>query len=216
MKVILSRKGFDSSNGGCASPILPDDTMLSIPIPNQNDTISYRKLQYNGLNYLDLLGQINPKRKDYTTCHLDPDIRSGVYKNQIEDWKPAFGQIGSAQGVLRNANISEGDLFLFFGWFHKTKHTADGYVYISRNHSDDFYETSGLHVIYGYMQIGKIITDPLEIKKYSWHPHASKSMLNDDSNTLYIPSKSLSFSPNLPGYGTLNYRKDRVLTMERQ
>lgn len=33
MKFILSRKGFDSGYGGCASPILPDGTMLSIPIP---------------------------------------------------------------------------------------------------------------------------------------------------------------------------------------
>ncbi len=28
MKIILSRKGFDSANGGQASPILPDGTML--------------------------------------------------------------------------------------------------------------------------------------------------------------------------------------------
>ncbi|MHA1435339.1 MAG: hypothetical protein ACTSO7_15970 [Candidatus Heimdallarchaeota archaeon] len=34
MKVILSRKGFDSANGGYPSPILPDGTLLSIPIPS--------------------------------------------------------------------------------------------------------------------------------------------------------------------------------------
>jgi hypothetical protein len=33
MKVILSRKGFDSEYGGIASPILPDGTLLSLPIP---------------------------------------------------------------------------------------------------------------------------------------------------------------------------------------
>jgi len=33
MKIILSRKGFDSSYGGCPSPILPDGTLLSLPIP---------------------------------------------------------------------------------------------------------------------------------------------------------------------------------------
>ena len=36
MKVILSRKGFDSSNGGCPSPILPDGTLLSLPIPTDD------------------------------------------------------------------------------------------------------------------------------------------------------------------------------------
>ncbi|RIE11762.1 hypothetical protein SMC3_08215 [Candidatus Cryosericum hinesii] len=33
MRVILSRKGFDSGYGGWASPILPDGRMLSLPIP---------------------------------------------------------------------------------------------------------------------------------------------------------------------------------------
>jgi len=36
MKVILSRKGFDSASGGHPSPILPDGTLLSIPIPSMN------------------------------------------------------------------------------------------------------------------------------------------------------------------------------------
>ena len=34
MKVILSRKGFDSSFGGYPSPILPDGTLISLPIPS--------------------------------------------------------------------------------------------------------------------------------------------------------------------------------------
>ena len=70
MKIILSRKGFDDSNGGCASPILPDGTMLSMPIPSVEDDILYDQLQYNGINYADILKQINPKNYSYTTCHL--------------------------------------------------------------------------------------------------------------------------------------------------
>lgn len=34
MKIILSRKGFDSSVGGVASPLFPDGTLLSLPIPD--------------------------------------------------------------------------------------------------------------------------------------------------------------------------------------
>ncbi len=33
-KLILSRKGFDSASGGCPSPIFPDGTMFSLPIPS--------------------------------------------------------------------------------------------------------------------------------------------------------------------------------------
>lgn len=33
MKIILSRKGFDSVAGGCASPIINGKTLLSLPIP---------------------------------------------------------------------------------------------------------------------------------------------------------------------------------------
>ena len=44
MKVILSRKGFDSANGGIVSPILEDGTMISFPIPS-NDSSSFNDLQ---------------------------------------------------------------------------------------------------------------------------------------------------------------------------
>ena len=37
MRVILSRKGFDSQYGGMPSPILPDGTLLSLPIPSKTD-----------------------------------------------------------------------------------------------------------------------------------------------------------------------------------
>ena len=49
MKVILSRKGFDSSNGGCPSPILPDGTLLSLPIPT-DDRDKYEDLSWKRVN----------------------------------------------------------------------------------------------------------------------------------------------------------------------
>ena len=36
MKVILSRKGFDSSSGRMCNPILPDGILLSLPIPGES------------------------------------------------------------------------------------------------------------------------------------------------------------------------------------
>ena len=46
MKVILSRKGFDSSNGGIVSPIFEDGSMISVPIPSK-DKDQFSDLQYN-------------------------------------------------------------------------------------------------------------------------------------------------------------------------
>lgn len=212
MKIILSRKGFDNSNGGCPSPILPDGTMLSMPIPS-DDNDRYEDLFYDNVSYLKLLENLNPKRT-YSSCHLDPDIRDDVRKAKILNWKPAFGQIDSAQGLLKNAGVERGDLLLFFGWFKKC-HKKDGdYNFNTREMSDDFYEYADLHAIYGYMQIGEILTDKDQIKKYSWHPHASDARLDNKQNALYIPSERLSFCPSMKGYGTFNYSKKRVLTKE--
>lgn len=118
MKIILSRKGFDSVSGGCPSPILPDGALLSMPIPSQKG-VRYADLTYGGHTYADILTGLNPKRQ-YEACHLDPDIRSGIRTIPVKDWKPAFGQTGSAAGMLQNAGVTVGDLFLFFGLFRQT------------------------------------------------------------------------------------------------
>ena len=74
MKVILSRKGMDSATGGMDSPILPDGTLLSLPIPAEaNGLTPYLDLHYKNLNYLDLIHGLKP-RFQFTDCHLDPDI----------------------------------------------------------------------------------------------------------------------------------------------
>ena len=54
MKVILSRKGFDSSNGGVPSPIMPDGTLLSMPIPTE-DNAHYGELYWDGASYEEIL-----------------------------------------------------------------------------------------------------------------------------------------------------------------
>ena len=83
MKIILRRKGFDSSLGGYPSPILPDGKMVSLPIP-LNDFVKYSDLKVgNGLSYYDLMKQLRTKIKigkqwqaldKETKCYLDPDI----------------------------------------------------------------------------------------------------------------------------------------------
>ncbi|WP_027215232.1 hypothetical protein [Butyrivibrio fibrisolvens] len=210
MKIILSRKGFDSSIGGCPSPILPDGTLLSMPIPNDSDT-SFRDIAWNGVNYADILNQICPNKR-FNKCHVDPDIRNNRV-NTIKGWMPAFGQSGSAQGILSNAGVETGDIFLFFGWFRQVEQTDKGYSFVPKR-KDNFYHSCDLQVIYGYMQIGEIITDQERIKKYYWHPHSSDVYTCRKKNALYIPSDKLSLYPDMKGYGTFKFREDRVLTME--
>jgi hypothetical protein len=124
MKVILSRKGFDSAYGGYPSPILPSGETVSLPIPLE-DSIRYNDLMIGGSTYCNLMAGLKPKIKSKrkwldldkeTRCHLDPDI----HKNFIDrepGWKPCFGQIDSARSHLENQRIRDDDLFLFFGWF---------------------------------------------------------------------------------------------------
>lgn len=59
MKVILSRKGFDSANGGIPSPILPDGTLLSLPIPSELDReIKFSDIYYGEKSYYDIIKRV--------------------------------------------------------------------------------------------------------------------------------------------------------------
>ena len=47
-RIILSRKGFDSSAGGVASPIFKDGSIFSIPIPQKSPSpTKYKDLNFN-------------------------------------------------------------------------------------------------------------------------------------------------------------------------
>lgn len=210
MKLILSRKGFDSSNGKCPSPILPDGTLLSLPIPSdKSDADTYSSLQWNGKTFDEIICSLHPKTslQANSFCHLDPDIRADV-RERSKEWQPAFGQRNSALSVLRNNGVGKGDLFLFFGWFKETEYAPNGKLRYKSNAPD-------LHIIYGYMQIGSIIEKkeavPVGLIE---HPHVS---YNDSwakkQNALFIPSPTLSsLQLNIKGCDVLNYREDRVLT----
>lgn len=124
MKIILSRKGFDSANGGIVSPIFEDGTMVSFPIPS-DDEDTYDSLYYNGIQYSQILRDLQYKGGDH--CHLDPDLDLGRRRERIDGWFPAFGQRNAAAAYLKNIGVAQGDIFLFSGiftlWNIKTEHT---------------------------------------------------------------------------------------------
>ena len=211
MKIILSRKGFDSNFGGCASPILPDGTMLSMPIPVDDDSsgIAYSDISFEGRSYAEYLRQFNPKR-NYTNCHLDPDIRADIRTAPVENWKAAFGQIDASQTHLKNQGVTSGDLFLFFGWYKETQTDINGNLQYIRDASD-------IHAIFGYLQIGAIISGEA-ISEYFWHPHSDVDhVIPKSNNTLYLASDELILDgekTGMPGYGIFRFSEKLVLTKQ--
>ena len=51
-RIVLSRKGFDSSSGESASPIFEDGRIFSIPIPEPHPPSpkQYKDLYFNGIS----------------------------------------------------------------------------------------------------------------------------------------------------------------------
>ena len=209
MKVILSRKGFDTSNGGIASPIFEDGTMLSFPIPSQ-DSNRFCELQYQGKSYAEILSDLHYKGEAF--CHVDPDLELARRVTLIDQWIPAFGQMDASATYLKNIGIQEGDLFLFFGNFHHVEQVNGHFKYVRK--SGDFYKDKDIQAIWGYLQIGKIIDDPLEQKLLWWHPHAREERRANKTNVIFTPTERLSFDDSKPGAGVLRYDLKRVLTLE--
>lgn len=85
MKVVLSRKGFDSSNGGIVSPIFEDGTMISFPIPS-DDSDRFSDLHYNGVSYSDILSDLHYKGGKY--CHVDPDLDQARRITTVDEGLP--------------------------------------------------------------------------------------------------------------------------------
>lgn len=212
MKLILSRKGFDSAlaNGGGPSPIFDDGTMCSIPIPDSRSSVAYDDIRWNGGSLGPIVesltrGRVAASRK----AHLDPDLRRDALA-RAPRWTPIFGQSGAAESHLRNLGVGAGDLFLFFGWFRMAERIG-GAIRFARGAPD-------MHVIWGWMQVAA--REPIGDKtasKLPWaanHPHLATGA-NRARNTLYLATPVLSASaPGRPGAGVFPFFDDALrLTM---
>ena len=185
MRLILSRKGFDTSSGGCPSPILPNERMVSLPIPDKQSTISYEEISYDGRNLGAIVNSLtNGRIPSHYGAHLDPDLVHESLPRHSE-WRPIFGQTGAAQGHLRNNGIRPGDLFLFFGLFRPVVKTPSGYAWAKKS--------PPYHAIWGWLQIGEILPlcDPRSsgYKWASYHPHFNRNP--DPNNVVYLASDNL-------------------------
>ena len=218
MKVILSRKGMDSSWGGHPGIILPDNTILYYPIPGDEDEDRYSDIKgtdgiamdigmkrfYQDILYMDAWNEIT----DETHCHMDPDLDYNA-KDRLPGWRGAFGQADAAQTVLAKAGVGEGDLFLFFGWYQK-------WIF-DENNQYRMIKNSDIHYIYGYMEIEKVIYTNGNNNIPKWlndHPHMLSRRQERESNCIYVAREKLSWNESQAGYGLLPFDKKRVLTKE--
>lgn len=208
MKIILSRKGFDSKYGGQPSPILPDGTLLSLPIPDKDDTTRFSSLSRTvggkERSFEEIILELNPSSPlSGSGCHLDPDIRRDVMKRN-GPWEPGFGQVSRALSHLNRQGVGPGDLFLFFGWFRETEIIGGRLAY--KKVAPD------VQAVYGYLQIARKYEGE-DLKHLppglSGHPHA---FYTEKGNAIYAAADTLSFLKGKPGFGCLTLQPNRVLT----
>jgi hypothetical protein len=104
MRIIFSRKGFDSGSGGAPSPII-DERPVSLPIPTRHRS----ETTYAHLGMGEIVERVTRGRiAGGHLCHEDPMFAAG---------RCCFGQTGAAQSHLANHGVGLGDVFLFFGLF---------------------------------------------------------------------------------------------------
>jgi len=197
VKIILSRKGVDSSSGGFASPVFEDGSMLSIPIPDKRASVRYRDIKCDYPNrsiekcsVAKLVRDLsNGKLKGSEKAHLDPDLDCNSLE-RAPKWRALFGQHGAAQSHLKSLNIGAGDVFLFFGWFKQVELYRRRWRYVPG--------APDLHIIFGWMQIVSVesASEIKQSEKYNWahyHPHCLAEF--SGCNVIYTARKKL----NLPG-----------------
>ncbi|WP_292049899.1 hypothetical protein [Marinobacter sp.] len=207
MKLILSRKGFDSSAGGCPSPVFPDGSFYTLPIPDSRSRITYGDIRHEGLNVGKLVADLTGDRRGGARkAHLDPDLIADAYPRET-GWRPCLGQTGAAQGHLRKQQVGEGDLFLFFGLFRDVEKQGRCWQFVK--------QARPFHGLWGWLQIGEVYRiDELSDSDLQWaryHPHFHGQP--DGGNTLYVASDALQLggrSTGLPGAGVFGGLEDRL------
>ncbi len=183
MKVILSRKGFDSAAGGIPSPILGKQ-LISLPIPRAYSGDDYRNLSFTHqgehFNYAKLLKDLNVNF--YSECHLDPDLIRGV-KSRAGAWQPALGQAGNAAAEILEVEV--GDLFLFFGNFRQAVFSNGRFHFLK--------DSPEMHVIWGYLKVTEIY-DQAQIESgeipqaLQYHPHVREADFHQKNHNLVFAS----------------------------
>jgi len=214
MKLILSRKGFDSSAGGVPSPIFPDGRMVSLPIPDKTSVVTYRDILYENSSLGPLVAALTKGRipSNYR-AHIDPDI---VHESllRLPGWRPIFGQTDQAQSHLRNNEVGVGDLFLFFGLFRCVNILNKAICWTDGDRPR--------HVLWGWLQVAEVLSlsasPPTDFQWAKYHPHFHCG--SNSNNVVYLANRHLEMGrksvPQLPGAGVFRrFSSDLQLTANK-
>ena len=218
MKIILSRKGFDSANGGVASPLFGDGTAVSLPIPGgSRSPVTFGQLSAPGTPHDGDLGELaaaltRGKISGQHRAHLDPDL-TAASGPPVPGWRAAFGQVGAAQRHLDYELIGRGDLFLFFGWFRRVERVEDGWRFAAK--------APDIHRLFGWLQVGKLLragSRTSDARKQNAglarHPHLWGWW--NETNTIYIAADELELAgapAGTPGAGLFGADPEGVLQL---
>jgi hypothetical protein len=213
VKLVLSRKGFDARNGGIPSPILPDGTLLPLPIPHRDETTTLAKipLPLGPVRVCELLRDLSAGRLDgELRVHADPQLLPPA--DALPGWRPCLGQAGAAAGHLRRQGVGPGDLFLFFGWFRDVELRRGRWAYRPG--------APHRHLIFGWLEVGEVLPLGREsgrcLETHPWlaaHPHHQRADLRaDPHNTLYLAAPGSQLVA-VPGPAAGRFRR---VTPQRQ
>ncbi len=231
MKIIISRKGFDSSSGGIPSPIIQLErdapwACCSLPIPKPlgqggRATCGYDELHWNGIPLQGLIDGLRGDRvavPDRHGAHLDPDLVKDLWPNRPDGdkWMPAFGQSGDPEVHLHGWGVhptcgerwkdEDRPLFLFFGLF---KAATGGWRY-ERG-------APRRHVFWGWLRPSLKLSLRTEVCRgyvkgrfrcLAYHPHVRSAYYDDNGpNAIYVACNAdlgLGRCPTTPGGGTFH------------
>lgn len=201
MKVIFSRKGFDSGTGKVPSPIFPSGQICSLPIPEpvpHQRGRQYKEIKFGNRSLGVIVNELTKGRiGPEAVAHLDPDLNFDSL-SRLAGWRPIFGQAGASERHLQKMGVEKGDLFLFFGWFRQVAIANGKYHYVK--------QAPSVHMLYGWLQVGERIpaTDICAIPRWArGHPHCNKYTYKS-TDSIYIASKRLELpeiQTQIPGGG---------------
>lgn len=208
MRIVFSRKGFDGTAGGCASPLV-DGRPVPLPIPDRSRPTPTRYGDLGDERAAMVRDLTRGRLGDADLCHLDPDIEADVLGARPPGWRGALGQIAAAQGHLRNQRVGAGDLFLFFGLYRRARREGDRWAWAEP-------ARASRHMLFGWLQVDEVLGPQADgsawLGRFPWlreHPHAREGWTA--CNTVYLARERLAFAA-LPGWGL--FRRAYSLTAE--
>jgi hypothetical protein len=221
MKIILSRKGFDGSAGGCPSPIFEDGTMITLPIPAHRgcgrdyaSIVSARK-EFSHLGQIIWQLRSGKRIRVERDAHLDPDLNKDSLSSRPQHWRGIFGQSFISQRHLDLHCVGQGDLFLFFGLFKEVKLNGGTKVSYVKGKPRK-------HVIWGWLKVERKYALPDKTQRRAipvapdwamYHPHVEHWKNERRPNAIYVAADTLTPSSDTPGWGIFpRYREALCLS----